>query len=152
MNLRSESSSPGLLLHGNSFKSPSISEDASSSPIISPSQPLVRPPPSREGNAIKAREQLILEKRRETRRREEDEAMGRRTPPRTLEKEGTTTYGGRSTRRRSMSTGDAEMSPRRPQQLEAPSPSDLQASIEQELKRTRAGKNVRTSPSCALSI
>ncbi|KAF9228374.1 hypothetical protein BS17DRAFT_799695 [Gyrodon lividus] len=55
-------------------------------------------------DAIKAREQLILEKRREARRREEDESMGYYTPPRSASQPSST---GRASRRRSRSTGDA---------------------------------------------
>ncbi|KAF9243107.1 hypothetical protein BU15DRAFT_72306 [Melanogaster broomeanus] len=55
-------------------------------------------------DAIKAREQLILERRREARRREEDESMGYYTPPRPASQPPST---GRPSRRRSRSTGDA---------------------------------------------
>jgi hypothetical protein len=58
------------------------------------------PPPPPPKDAIKTRERLILEKRRELKRQEEEEDMGIVIPAR---------FGnGRPTRRRSLSTGDAE--------------------------------------------
>ncbi|KIK86105.1 hypothetical protein PAXRUDRAFT_831931 [Paxillus rubicundulus Ve08.2h10] len=55
-------------------------------------------------DAIRAREELILEKRRAARRRDEDEPMGYYTPPRPASQPPST---GRPSRRRSRSTGDA---------------------------------------------
>ncbi|KAI0314674.1 hypothetical protein OF83DRAFT_421696 [Amylostereum chailletii] len=129
--------SPDVLLHGNNFKSPPISQNTSSSSIPPP------PPPPKE--AIKNREQLILEKRRELRRREDDEAMGRRTPPRSVEQERATRYGARPTRRRSRSTGDTgggDETDRMQLDNKAamPKTNDLERSISKELKK-RVVKN-----------
>ncbi|KAI6029361.1 hypothetical protein BKA83DRAFT_679982 [Pisolithus microcarpus] len=55
-------------------------------------------------DAIRAREELILEKRREARKREEQESMGYYTPPRPASRPPSV---GRPSRRRSRSTGDA---------------------------------------------
>ncbi|KAI6105076.1 hypothetical protein EDD16DRAFT_232832 [Pisolithus croceorrhizus] len=55
-------------------------------------------------DAIRAREELILEKRREARKREEQESMGYYTPPRPASRPPSI---GRPSRRRSRSTGDA---------------------------------------------
>ncbi|KIJ15469.1 hypothetical protein PAXINDRAFT_168965 [Paxillus involutus ATCC 200175] len=55
-------------------------------------------------DAIRAREELILEKRRAARRRDDDESMGYYTPPRPASQPPST---GRPSRRRSRSTGDA---------------------------------------------
>ncbi|KAI0056363.1 hypothetical protein BV25DRAFT_1832375 [Artomyces pyxidatus] len=85
------------LLSGGGFMSPPLSRAASGSSIAPP------PPPK---DAIRTREQMILEKRREMRQREEEEDMGLRTPPRNT---GRAALGyGRPSKRRSMSTGDAE--------------------------------------------
>lgn len=61
-------------------------------------------PASPTKDAIKAREQMILEKRRQARRRDEEESMGYYTPPRPTSMPPST---GRPSRRRSRSTGDA---------------------------------------------
>lgn len=61
-------------------------------------------PASPTKDAIKAREQMILEKRRQARRRDEEESMGYYTPPRPASMPPST---GRPSRRRSRSTGDA---------------------------------------------
>ena len=58
---------------------------------------------------IKSREEMIIEKRREARRRDEDESLGYYTPPRIGEGSGRHLSVGRPSRRRSMSTGDAEV-------------------------------------------
>jgi hypothetical protein len=58
------------------------------------------PESQKHANAIREREELILEKRRAARRRDDDESMGYYTPPRA-------TPAGRPSRRRSRSTGDA---------------------------------------------
>ena len=83
------------LLSGGGFMSPSLSRNASES-----SNPL----PPVQKDAIRTREQIILEKRREMRRREQDEDMGYVTPPRNP----SSASSGRPSARRSMSTGDAE--------------------------------------------
>jgi hypothetical protein len=83
------------LLFGGGFMSPSLSRNASES-----SNPL----PPVQKDAIRIREQIILEKRREMRRREQDEDMGYVTPPRNPP----SASSGRPSARRSMSTGDAE--------------------------------------------
>ncbi|KAN0131906.1 hypothetical protein V8E53_010186 [Lactarius tabidus] len=83
------------LLSGGGFMSPSLSRNASES-----SNPLQ----SVQKDAIRNREQIILEKRREMRRREQDEDMGYVTPPRNPP----SASSGRPSARRSMSTGDAE--------------------------------------------
>ncbi|KAG6335020.1 hypothetical protein ID866_4065 [Astraeus odoratus] len=62
------------------------------------------PPASSAKDAIRAREELILEKRREARRRDEEESMGYYTPPRPASRPSSA---GRPSRRRSRSTGDA---------------------------------------------
>jgi len=62
------------------------------------------PPGSPTKDAIRAREELILEKRREARRRDEEESLGYYTPPRPAS--GPPSIG-RPSRRRSRSTGDA---------------------------------------------
>ncbi|KAI6046401.1 hypothetical protein EDC04DRAFT_3086435 [Pisolithus marmoratus] len=59
-------------------------------------------PPTKD--AIRAREELILEKRREARKRDEEESMGYYTPPRPASRPPSV---GRPSRRRSKSTGDA---------------------------------------------
>lgn len=82
------------LLSGGGFMSPSLSRTTSESSNA------VQPIPK---DAIRSREQMILEKRREMRRREQDEDMGYVTPPRNPPHPG-----GRPSARRSMSTGDAE--------------------------------------------
>ena len=86
------------LLSGGGFMSPTsptLSRNTSeSSNAIQPIQ--------KEKDAIRLREQMILEKRREMRRREQDEDMGYVTPPRNPPPVG------RPSARRSMSTGDAE--------------------------------------------
>ncbi|KIJ65862.1 hypothetical protein HYDPIDRAFT_129870 [Hydnomerulius pinastri MD-312] len=66
--------------------------------------PVDEQPASPTKDAIKSREDLILEKRREARRREEDESLGYYTPPRAASRAPST---GRPSRRRSRSTGDA---------------------------------------------
>ncbi|KIO13807.1 hypothetical protein M404DRAFT_992041 [Pisolithus tinctorius Marx 270] len=63
------------------------------------------PPVSLTKDAIRAREELILEKRREARKRDEEESMGYYTPPRPASRP--PSIGGRASRRRSRSTGDA---------------------------------------------
>jgi hypothetical protein len=69
------------------------------------------PPPK---DAIRAREELILEKRREARQRDEDESLGYYTPPkiglgpRRSPGNLLSAQGGRPIRRRSMSTGDLQ--------------------------------------------
>ena len=83
------------LLSGGGFMSPSLSRNASES--SNPLQPVQK-------DAIRTREQIILEKRREMRRREQDEDMGYVTPPRNPP----SASSGRPSARRSMSTGDAE--------------------------------------------
>ena len=83
------------LLSGGGFMSPSLSRNTSES--SNPLQPVQK-------DAIRAREQIILEKRREMRRREQDEDMGYVTPPRNPP----SASSGRPSARRSMSTGDAE--------------------------------------------
>ena len=83
------------LLSGGGFMSPSLSRNASES-----SNPLQ----TVQKDAIRTREQIILEKRREMRRREQDEDMGYVTPPRNPP----SASSGRPSARRSMSTGDAE--------------------------------------------
>ena len=62
------------------------------------------PPGSPTKDAIRAREELILEKRREARRRDEEESLGYYTPPRPASGPPSA---GRPSRRRSRSTGDA---------------------------------------------
>ncbi len=81
------------LLSGGGFISPSLSRNTSESSNA------VQPIPK---DAIRHREQIILEKRREMRRREQDEDLGYVTPPRNPPPVG------RPSARRSMSTGDAE--------------------------------------------
>ena len=81
------------LLSGGGFMSPTLSRNTSES-----SNP-VQPTPM---DAIRHREQMILEKRRQLRRREQDEDMGYVTPPRNPPS------AGRPSARRSMSTGDAD--------------------------------------------
>ena len=83
------------LLSGGGFMSPTLSRNTSES--SNAIQPI-----SKEKDAIRHREQMILEKRREMRRREQDEDMGYVTPPRNPP------AAGRPSARRSMSTGDAE--------------------------------------------
>ena len=83
------------LLSGGGFMSPTLSRNTSDS--SNGIQPI-----SKEKDAIRLREQMILEKRREMRRREQDEDMGYVTPPRNPPPVG------RPSARRSMSTGDAE--------------------------------------------
>ena len=86
------------LLSGGGFMSPTsptLSRNTSES--SNPIQPIPK-----EKDAIRLREQMILEKRREMRRREQDEDMGYVTPPRNPPTVG------RPSSRRSMSTGDAE--------------------------------------------
>lgn len=61
-------------------------------------------PASPTKDAIKTREELILQKRREARKRDEEESMGYYTPPRPTSMPPST---GRPSRRRSRSTGDA---------------------------------------------
>ncbi|KAG8221335.1 hypothetical protein J3R82DRAFT_1503 [Butyriboletus roseoflavus] len=61
-------------------------------------------PASPTKDAIRAREQMILEKRRQARRRDEEESMGYYTPPRPTSMPPSS---GRPSRRRSRSTGDA---------------------------------------------
>ncbi len=73
--------------------SPSLSRNTSES--SNPVQPIPK-------DAIRNREQIILEKRREMRRREQEEDMGYVTPPRNPPPVG------RPSARRSMSTGDAD--------------------------------------------
>ncbi|KAI9462616.1 hypothetical protein F5148DRAFT_1300050 [Russula earlei] len=82
------------LLSGGGFMSPSLSRNTSES------SNMVQPIPK---DAIRHREQMILEKRREMRRREQDEDLGYVTPPRNPPHPV-----GRPSARRSMSTGDAE--------------------------------------------
>ncbi|KAI0292552.1 hypothetical protein BC826DRAFT_1018621 [Russula brevipes] len=82
------------LLSGGGFMSPSLSRNTSES--SNAVQPITK-------DAIRHREQMILEKRREMRRREQDEDMGYVTPPRNPPHPE-----GRPSARRSMSTGDAE--------------------------------------------
>ena len=82
------------LLSGGGFMSPILSRNTSESSNA------VEPVPK---DAIRSREQMILEKRREMRRREQDEDMGYVTPPRNPPHPV-----GRPSARRSMSTGDAE--------------------------------------------
>ncbi|KAH9060540.1 hypothetical protein EDB87DRAFT_1615074 [Lactarius vividus] len=89
-----ESTTPELL-SGGGFMSPSLSRNASES--SNPLQPVQK-------DAIRTREQIILEKRREMRRREQDEDLGYVTPPRNPP----SSTSGRPGARRSMSTGDAE--------------------------------------------
>ena len=83
------------LLSGGGFMSPTLSRNTSES--SNAIQTI-----SKEKDAIRLREQMILEKRREMRRREQDEDMGYVTPPRNPPAVG------RPSARRSMSTGDAE--------------------------------------------
>jgi hypothetical protein len=86
------------LLSGGGFMSPTsptLSRNTSES--SNAIQPIAK-----EKDAIRIREQMILEKRREMRRREQDEDMGYVTPPRNPPAVG------RPSARRSMSTGDAE--------------------------------------------
>ena len=83
------------LLSGGGFMSPTLSRNTSES--SNAIQPI-----SKEKDAIRLREQMILEKRRQMRRREQDEDMGYVTPPRNPPPVG------RPSARRSMSTGDAE--------------------------------------------
>jgi hypothetical protein len=69
------------------------------------------PPPVPPKDNIRNREQMIIEKRREARRMEESEGMGYYTPPKAggQGRKGQEFLGvGRPSRRRSMSTGDAE--------------------------------------------
>ena len=61
-------------------------------------------PASPTKDAIRAREELILQKRRQARRRDEEESMSYYTPPRPTSMPPST---GRPSRRRSRSTGDA---------------------------------------------
>jgi hypothetical protein len=82
------------LLSGGGFMSPTLSRNTSESSDV---------PQTQQKDAIRHREQMILEKRREMRRREQDEDMGYVTPPRNPPHPG-----GRPSARRSMSTGDAE--------------------------------------------
>ncbi|KAH9006604.1 hypothetical protein EDB86DRAFT_3070591 [Lactarius hatsudake] len=89
-----ESTTPELL-SGGGFMSPSLSRNASES--SNPLQPVQK-------DAIRTREQIILEKRREMRRREQDEDLGYVTPPRNPP----SSTSGRPSARRSMSTGDVE--------------------------------------------
>ena len=81
------------LLSGGGFMSPTLSRNTSESSNA------VQPTPM---DAIRHREQMILEKRRQMRRRERDEDMGYETPPRNPPSDG------RPSARRSMSTGDVE--------------------------------------------
>ena len=74
---------------GPSFRSP-VEED-----------PIPASPPK---DAIRAREQLILEKRRQARKRDQEESVDYYTPPRPMPMTPST---GRPSRRRSRSTGDA---------------------------------------------
>jgi len=74
---------------GPSFRSPVDEEPAPASPTK---------------DAIRAREQMILEKRREARRRDQEESIDYYTPPRPTSMPPST---GRPSRRRSRSTGDA---------------------------------------------
>jgi hypothetical protein len=83
------------LLSGGGFMSPSLSRNTSES--SNPLQPVQK-------DAIRTREQIILEKRREMRRREQDEDMGYVTPPRNPP----SASSGRPSARRCMSTGDAD--------------------------------------------
>jgi hypothetical protein len=85
------------LLSGGGFMSPTLSRNTSES--SNAIQPILK---EKEKDAIRLREQMILEKRREMRRREQDEDMGYVTPPRNPPAVG------RPSARRSMSTGDAE--------------------------------------------
>ncbi|GLB37394.1 putative pleckstrin homology domain [Lyophyllum shimeji] len=90
------------LLHNNGFVSRNVSEASSSS----------APPPVPPKDNIRSREQLILEKRREARRIEEDESQEYDAPPQTgaRSRASQALLGvGRPSRRRSMSTGDAEL-------------------------------------------
>lgn len=82
---------PELLSGG--FMSPSLSRNTSES--SNEVQPITK-------DAIRHREQMVLEKRREMRQREQDEDLGYSTPPRNPPQQG------RPSARRSMSTGDAE--------------------------------------------
>jgi hypothetical protein len=84
---------PELLL-GGGFMSPSLSRNTSESSDALQAQ---------QKDAIRHREQMILEKRREMRRREQDEDLGYVTPPRNPPHPV-----GRPSARRSMSTGDAD--------------------------------------------
>ncbi|KAN0116105.1 hypothetical protein V8E52_006162 [Russula decolorans] len=86
------------LLSGGGFMSPT---SPTLSRNTSESSNAIQPIP-KEKEAIRLREQMILEKRREMRRREQDEDMGYVTPPRNPPPVG------RPSARRSMSTGDAE--------------------------------------------
>jgi hypothetical protein len=82
---------------------------ASRNPSSSSSVNLAPPVPPKDN--IRNREQMIIEKRREARRMEESEGMGYYTPPKVAiqDKKGQQHLGvGRPSRRRSMSTGDAE--------------------------------------------
>ncbi|KAH7915080.1 hypothetical protein BJ138DRAFT_998751 [Hygrophoropsis aurantiaca] len=76
--------------------------------VASPIQPAGDEPPAPAAakDAIRSREELILEKRREARRREEDESLGYYTPPRASASRPSAGSSGRPIRRRSRSTGD----------------------------------------------
>ncbi|KAH7926937.1 hypothetical protein BV22DRAFT_1085889 [Leucogyrophana mollusca] len=81
---------------GPSFASP-VHSDVNGPPPISP---------TKEKDAIRSREELILEKRRQARKREEDESLGYYTPPRASASRPSASGSGRPSRRRSRSTGD----------------------------------------------
>ncbi|KAF8070437.1 hypothetical protein FPV67DRAFT_1487386 [Lyophyllum atratum] len=101
--LMERAATDSTLLHNSGFVSRNVSV-ASSSTI---------PPPLPPKDNIRSREQMILEKRREARLMEEDESLGYYTTPKLGARGkagGQALLGaGRPSRRRSMSTGDAEV-------------------------------------------
>lgn len=114
--------------------------DAPSRNVSSSSATSIPPPPPPKENNIKAREQLILEKRREARRAEEGDFIPRRGNGQRLQAQ----LGlGRPSRRRSMSAGDAQdLAKRRIDQLLSVGDMEklveedlLSQSIERELKK-----------------
>ena len=96
------------------------------------------PPPLPPKDAIKEREQLILEKRREARQREADESMGFYTPPREQDR---VIAQARQSRRRSKSTGDMTELARKAgdvmadDELETRTGDDLGDTIQRELRK-----------------
>jgi hypothetical protein len=119
------------------FTSTKASRTASGSPI---------PPPPPPKDAIRTREQLILEKRREAREREESESLGYYTPPRPSDR----AFARKQSRRRSRSTGDMEELGRKDagsgmldiSGLDRQDDDDLCDSIQRELRKLGGGRSV----------
>lgn len=113
------------------------------------------PPPPPPKDAIRSREQLIIEKRREARQREDDEAQGFYTPPRPSDK----VLRGQN-RRRSRSTGDMEELARKSaidedgkamldvSGIAKQDADDLGDSIQRELRKIGGGKSVSDFSVC----